>query len=565
MDKWNIQPFNFKALPTTQVRDAWIKYKRNFKYIALANEETNQTKLQYMFLAKAGPDVQEVFASLPGGDAGTQNETATPFDDVITLLDEYFAPRQHETFERHNFWMLKQNPEESLEKFLLRLTDHATRCNFGKTKEESAEISVIDKIILLAPPDLKERLLEKENLTLNELTKMVNSYSSVKFQASQMKPAEQPLPLNTISKSRPLNNRYTPKSTSECSRCGWRGHTANDQKCPAKNKVCDRCLKTGHFAKRCKTPQDGQRFKREDQARDQDRDAKRRRINSIQHQEDSKEEQNQTSFLYDISDREEIIWVRVGGVFCQMMIDSGSAKNIIDEQTWRNLMIQGLQMKNPRNDCSFTFKPYGQSSKPLKVLKVFEADISVTDVDNRAITIATFFVVAEGSQSILGKDTAKSLGVLLIGLPSVRSPTINAISGDQVGDNVKRPFPKIKGVQLCIPIDKTVAPIAQHARRPPLALLDRIEEKLNMLLMADIIEPVQEYSQWVSPLVAIVKDNGDLRLCVDMRRANEAIRRENHLMPTFDDFLPRLKKAKFFSLLDVKEAFYQVELEESCR
>lgn len=162
MDKWNIQPFNFKALPVTQVRDAWIKYKRNFKYIALANEEESQTKLQYIFLAKAGPDVQEVFASLQGIDVENEKDNEAPFDDVIAKLDEYFAPRQHETFERHNFWTLKQNPDESLEKFLLRVTDQASRCNFGKTKEESAEISVIDKIILLAPSDLKERLLEKE-------------------------------------------------------------------------------------------------------------------------------------------------------------------------------------------------------------------------------------------------------------------------------------------------------------------------------------------------------------------------------------------------------------------
>lgn len=555
MDKF--QPFNFKALPVTQVRDAWIKYKRNFKYIALANEEESQTKLQYIFLAKAGPDVQEVFASLQGIDVENEKDNEAPFDDVIAKLDEYFAPRQHETFERHNFWTLKQNPDESLEKFLLRVTDQASRCNFGKTKEESAEISVIDKIILLAPSDLKERLLEKEKLSLNELTKMVNSYSSVKFQASQMQPQDQQLPLNAINKTRSQNNRYTPKSTSECSRCGWRGHTSNDQKCPAKNKVCDRCGKTGHFAKRCKTAQDGQKFKREDLNRSQERDAKRRRVNLINHQKN----EPQTSFLYDIGDREEIIWVKIGGVFCQMMIDSGSAKNILDEKTWKNLVFQGLQMKHPRTDTVFTFKPYGKASESLKVVKVFEAEISVTDGENSETSTATFFVVAEGSQSILGKETAKSLGVLLIGLPSTRSTAINAIREN----NDKRPFPKIKGVQLCIPIDKTVSPIAQHARRPPLALMDRIEEKLNMLLKVDIIEPVHEYSQWVSPLVAIVKDNGYLRLCVDMRRANEAIRRENHLMPTFEDFLPRLKKAKFFSLLDVKEAFHQVELEESCR
>lgn len=83
--------------------------------------------------------------------------------------------------------------------------------------------------------------------------------------------------------------------------------------------------------------------------------------------------------------------------------------------------------------------------------------------------------------------------------------------------------------------------------------------------MADIIEPVKEFSQWISPLVTIVKDTGDLRLCVDMRRANLAIKREAHLMPTFEDFLPRLRNARVFSRLDIKDAFHQVELHESSR
>ncbi|XP_055604269.1 uncharacterized protein K02A2.6-like [Uranotaenia lowii] len=129
----------------------------------------------------------------------------------------------------------------------------------------------------------------------------------------------------------------------------------------------------------------------------------------------------------------------------------------------------------------------------------------------------------------------------------------------------KRPFPKIKGVQIEIPIDKSVAPVCQHPRRPPIALLSKIEEKLTSLLVSDIIEPVEGGCQWVSPLVTVVKDNGDLRLCVDMRRANQAILRERHIMPTVEDFLPRFTSAKYFSRLDIKEAFHQVELKEESR
>lgn len=159
---------------------------------------------------------------------------------------------------------------------------------------------------------------------------------------------------------------------------------------------------------------------------------------------------------------------------------------------------------------------------------------------------------------MLGRTTATDLGVLFVGLPSSHGVSMLEVTA-------KHPFPKIKGVKVSIPIDHSVSPVCQHPRRPPIALTSRIEEKLNSLLANDIIERVEGGCQWVSPLVTVVKDNGDLRLCVDMRRANSAILRERHMMPTIEDFLPRFASAKFFSRLDIKEAFHQVELDEKSR
>lgn len=36
------------------------------------------------------------------------------------------------------------------------------------------------------------------------------------------------------------------------------------------------------------------------------------------------------------------------------------------------------------------------------------------------------------------------------------------------------------------------------------------------------------------------KADGDIRLCVDMRRANQVVERENHSLPTMEDILPHL-------------------------
>lgn len=95
------------------------------------------------------------------------------------------------------------------------------------------------------------------------------------------------------------------------------------------------------------------------------------------------------------------------------------------------------------------------------------------------------------------------------------------------------------GVKLRIDIDKRVTPIAQHVRRVSIAFWQKIEEQVSKLLKLGIIEKVNEPSPWVSPMVVVIKDNGDVRLCVDMRRANTAIKREYHMIPTLDDLLAR--------------------------
>lgn len=65
---------------------------------------------------------------------------------------------------------------------------------------------------------------------------------------------------------------------------------------------------------------------------------------------------------------------------------------------------------------------------------------------------------------------------------------------------------------------------------------------------------------WASPVVVAPKPSGEIRLCVDMRRANEAIIRERLPIPTVDEVLEELNGSTVFSKLDLRHDFHQVEL-----
>ena len=63
----------------------------------------------------------------------------------------------------------------------------------------------------------------------------------------------------------------------------------------------------------------------------------------------------------------------------------------------------------------------------------------------------------------------------------------------------------------------------------------KLEEKIKEHIELDITEPAQEPKPWVNPIVVVPKSGGDIHLCIDMRRANEAIRRARHPTPTVDE------------------------------
>lgn len=185
----------------------------------------------------------------------------------------------------------------------------------------------------------------------------------------------------------------------------------------------------------------------------------------------------------------------------------------------------------------------------MKIKGMFWATIQAGSKTVRA----KFYVVEQGQRSLLGDTTAKQLGVLKVGFD------VAAIGEPKVS------FPKVKGIMVEIPINKEVQPVQQAYRRAPIALEGRIYEKLKYLLEMDIIEKVHGPSPWVSPVVPVIKESGDLRLCVDMRKANTAVLRESHPLPLIEELLGSVKGAKKFSKLDVKDAYHQLELSEASR
>ncbi|KAL1246763.1 hypothetical protein QQF64_034300 [Cirrhinus molitorella] len=59
------------------------------------------------------------------------------------------------------------------------------------------------------------------------------------------------------------------------------------------------------------------------------------------------------------------------------------------------------------------------------------------------------------------------------------------------------------------------------------------------------------------------KKNGDVRLCIDYRKLNLQTVRDAYALPGLEETFSALTGSKWFSVLDMKSGYYQIEVEEA--
>ena len=126
------------------------------------------------------------------------------------------------------------------------------------------------------------------------------------------------------------------------------------------------------------------------------------------------------------------------------------------------------------------------------------------------------------------------------------------------------------GLMNCEPVTIQLKPDSQPysiatPRRIPFPLMPKVQEELNRMLADDIIEPVTDPTDWCAPMVVVPKPSGKVRICVDLQKLNQAVKRERLMLPSLDDIAPKLVGMTLFSKLDASSGFYQLPLSPQSR
>ena len=79
-----------------------------------------------------------------------------------------------------------------------------------------------------------------------------------------------------------------------------------------------------------------------------------------------------------------------------------------------------------------------------------------------------------------------------------------------------------------------------------MALKGKIKEELDRMEEAGVIVRQTEPTEWVSSMVTVIKPS-KIRICIDPRDLNQAIKREHYPMKTIEEVLAEIPGAKVFS------------------
>ena len=97
-----------------------------------------------------------------------------------------------------------------------------------------------------------------------------------------------------------------------------------------------------------------------------------------------------------------------------------------------------------------------------------------------------------------------------------------------------------------ITLKPDVTPVIHPPRKVPISMWGKLKKEFEHMVDLNIITPITEPTDWANSLVVVEKSNGSLRICLDPRDLNQAVKRQHSKLPTTEDILSRMAGAKFF-------------------
>ncbi|KAI0207901.1 hypothetical protein LSAT2_007448 [Lamellibrachia satsuma] len=457
----------------TNAADKWRKFLAAWENYALATElDAKPQAVQVAtLLTVIGEDGREVHSTFRDWAQDGDDRRILP---VLKKFAEYCQPRKNVPFERYKFNKRMQERGEPYEQYKTALHKLSEACEFDTITPNEI---LRDRLIFGIHDTKKKRVKKKET-------------------------------------------SHTTKSeaTKECWNCGRQHGRESKELCPAFGKTCDCCGKSNHFAKKCRQKRSG------------------RAGNSVRTIGESEEvfPVREVATLAMLDDSQCVTLKLDSGSYIRFQIDSGAQCNVVPLKLYQRA-TKDVRLKDV-NRCQSSILAFGGS----RLTVVGEVHVRVWRGDYKCILVCKL-VDNDNIRPILGRKACVGMKLIqytdndALHKPATRGEQVYAVEGALIskaaviekyatvfGDGIG----ELEG-EYQIRLDDAVDPIQHAPRRVPVALRDRLKATLDDMTRDDIIEAVEKPTAWISSMVVITKKDSKLRICLDPKDLNRAIRREN--------------------------------------
>ena len=515
------------------------------------------------------------------------------FEDIVDALREHYKPKVSVSVLRYQFQHRIRQPGESVSQYVAQLRKLAEGCEFANLEDRLKDQimcgindeNIQDKFMLEKEFDYKtaisvataQEVAQRNVKILHEhnkgsasgsgnsasggsgsTTPTVNKVSS-KFNGSQRfkKGSAPSKPSSSFKTDKPEASRSSEHSKSSehsskyCYRCGDTTHLAD--RCRHIKTKCSYCKRIGHLSSVCL------RLKNKRSSA---------KVNAVSDQEDSDPDfASFTDTLFEIKsdarkeDTKPIhVDLNVNGKCVSFQLDTGSSVSLMNHTDF---------VKNfgniPLRKCDRVLGSY--SGHTIRVVGELDMNVGLNGVFHNLPLV----VVGGSGPPLLGRSWLSHIQLPWKRLfESTKDDAVNQVTlPENVCDEFKELFSDKLGLMkdfhahFEVPVDTT--PIFCKARPLPFAMKSKVQAELERLEKEGVIKKIV-HSDWAAPVVPVVKPSGKIRLCGDYKLTiNKAIQLDRYPLPLVDDIFTSLTGGKFFTKLDLSQAYHQIALDESSR
>ena len=482
-----IEAFDFST-PTEWPN--WIRRFERFRNASGIADKSQQSQIDTLIYSM-GDKADDILQSF-----NLFEDDLKSYKTVKDRFDTHFIQRRNTIFERAKFNCRKQEAGESVDDFITDLHCLARYCNYGNLHEEM----IRDRIVVgIYDNKLSQRMQLEPDLTLKKAIELARQNESVKKQQPTVRgPNKEQVAVEAIRRrhGRQLSKNPISPSTNpaanrnhSCSRCGQ--SPKHDKKnCPAKDSVCHRCHKKGHFKAVCRSKREVREVLVSDDSQDE--------FLGVIHSETDSLSSTETPWTTSL---------QLNGRNIEFKIDTGADVTVISEQEYLSKQDGPLLQTNRVLS--------GPSQQKLDVCGQFLGNLS----NQFKSTQQEIYVIRGLRKALLGRPAIEALQVVQQVQPVQASNIVKNFPELFQGLGRLKDNYKIQLLSEAKPFALTTP------RRIAIPLLPKVKAELERMEKLGVISKITTPTEWCAGMVVVPKPNGTVRICVDLTKLNQSVRR----------------------------------------